>query len=215
MAKFKLAIFDMDGTLIEGRTIFIFAEKMGFKDELIKLIHNQDKEFYEKSIDIAKLSKGLKYDELIKIFRNIPLQKNVELLINELKKRNIKIAIVTDSYQFVADDLKLRLGFDYAYANNLIIEKGIVTGELKIHNKDLSENFFGDKIYSICKSCVLDHLCEKLKISKEETIVIGDGEIDIGMIKKAGLGIAYKAPELVQKHADIITNDMKTVIDYI
>ena len=27
MTKYKLAIFDMDGTLIKGRTIFIIAEK--------------------------------------------------------------------------------------------------------------------------------------------------------------------------------------------
>lgn len=215
MTKFKLAIFDMDGTLLKGRTIFIFAEKKGFKDKLLRLIHKSDKEFYERSIEIAKLSKGLKCEELLEIFRNIPLQENVETVIRELKKRSIKIAIATDSYQFVADDLKDRLGIDYAFGNNLIIENGVVTGEVKIHNKDLTENFFGDKIYSICKSCVLEQLCEELSITEEETIVVGDGEIDIGMIKKAGLGIAYNAPKEVQKHADIVTNDMKLILEHI
>jgi len=34
--KYKLVMFDMDGTLIDGRSIFIFAEKKGFKDKLLK-----------------------------------------------------------------------------------------------------------------------------------------------------------------------------------
>lgn len=215
MKKYKLVIFDMDGTLLQGRTIFIFAEKKGFHDELLNLIYNSDKKFYEKSIEIAKLSKGLKYEELLEIFRKIPLQENVETVITELKKRDVKTAIVTDSYQFAADDLKDRLDIDYAFANNLIIENGIVTGEVILHNEDLTEDFNGDKIYSICKSCVLEQLCKELDITREEVIAVGDGKIDIGMIKKAGLGIAYNAPEEVQKYADIVTNDLKIILEHI
>jgi len=117
--KYKLVLFDMDGTLLDGRTINIFAEKKGFQNELIN-VFKSDKKFYEKTIEIAKLLKGFKKTELIKIFREIPLQKDVEKVIIELKKRKIKTAIITDSYQFVADDLRKRLGIDYIYANNLI-----------------------------------------------------------------------------------------------
>ena len=215
MVQFKLALFDMDGTLIRGRTIFIFAEKKGFVDKLLRLIHNNDKEFYERSIEIAKLSKGLKCEELLEIFRKIPLQDNVETVIRELKKRGIKTAIITDSYQFVADNLKERLGIDFAFGNNLIIENGIVTGDVIIHNRDLTEDFNGDRIYSICKSCVLNELCNKLNISNNEVLAIGDGIVDISMINKAGLGIAYKASEKVQKYADIVSNDLISILNYI
>ena len=90
MTKFKLVIFDMDGTLLKGRTIFIFAEKKGFTDKLLRLIHNSNKKFYERSIDIAKLSKGLKSEELLEIFKKIPLQENVETVVEELKKGESK-----------------------------------------------------------------------------------------------------------------------------
>ena len=79
MSKFKLVIFDMDGTLIAGRTVFVFAENKGFKDELLRII-NGNKELHKKSIEIAKLLKGMNARELLKIFRNIPLQKHVENL---------------------------------------------------------------------------------------------------------------------------------------
>ena len=38
MEKYKLIAFDMDGTLLNDRTIFVFAEKKGFKDVLLEII---------------------------------------------------------------------------------------------------------------------------------------------------------------------------------
>ena len=79
MSKFKLVLFDMDGTLVKDRTIFVFAEKKGFLDDLKKLIYNSDIPFYKKSIEIAKSLKGLDCNELLEIARNIPLNENVIL----------------------------------------------------------------------------------------------------------------------------------------
>ena len=214
MNNFKLAVFDMDGTLLRRRTIFVFAEEKGFMDELLKIV-NSNQESYKKSIEIAKLLKGMNSSELLQIFRNIPLQEHVEKVINEIKKKGIKTAIITNSYQFVADDLKSRLDIDWAFANNLIIDKNIVTGELIINNKKLVKQFDGCKIHSICKECVLIEICKKLNITTEEAIAVGDGLIDTCMIKKAGLGIAFNAPQGVQKYADISTSDFSIILKYI
>ena len=214
MSKFKLAIFDMDGTLIAGRTVFVFAEKKEFKDELLQIIKG-NKELHKKSIEIAKLLKGMNARELLEIFRNIPLQEHVENVIREIKNKGIKTAIVTDSYQFVANDLRERLDIDYAFANNLIIEEGIVTGELIVSNKNLKKRFNDCKIHSICKDHVLKQLCKNLGISESEVIAVGDSAVDTCMIKSAGLGIAFNSPKEVQKHADIITSNMSVILDYI
>jgi len=214
MTKFKLAVFDMDGTLLKNRTIFVFADKKGFMDELLKIV-NSDRISYEKSIEIAKLLKGMNAGELLDIFRGIPLQDNVETVIKKLKKRDIKTAIITNSYQFVADDLKKRLRMDYAFANNLIIEEDIVTGELIINNKDLRARSNGCKVHSICKECVMEDLAKELGITKGEVIAVGDSAIDICMIEKAGLGVAFNASEKMQKHADISISDMSIILNYI
>ena len=212
--KFKLALFDMDGTLLKGRTIFVFADKKGFMDDLLAIINSRTKS-YQKSIEIAKLLRGMNSKELLEIFRNIPLQNHVEKVIKELKDKNITTSIVTNSYQFVADDLKDRLGIDYAFANNLIIKKDIVTGELILNNKNLKEKFNSCMIHSICKGCILDQLCEKLGIPPDEVIAVGDSNIDICMLEKAGLGIAFNASEEVQKHADIDTSDLDIILNHI
>ena len=58
--KFKLVMFDMDGTLLDGRTIFVISEKKGFKNKLFKVLES-NKEAYQKSIEIAaSLIKELK-----------------------------------------------------------------------------------------------------------------------------------------------------------
>ena len=214
MSKYKLAIFDMDGTLLKDKGIFVIAEKKGFKDKLINILRNNDTEFYKRSIEVASLLKGQSKEEFLEIFRTIPFQDHTRYIINQLKKNNLKTAIVTDSYQFLADDLKQRLNIDYSFANNLLINNEKITGELEINNKNLLKDFNGN-IYSICKSNVLEELCMNLGIKLDETIAVGDGKVDIGMIKIAGLGIAFNAPEEVQKHADIVTNDLKCILRYI
>jgi phosphoserine phosphatase len=214
MTKFKLIAFDMDGTLLKRRTIFVFAEKKGFMDELLNIVNSRI-DSYKKSIKIAQLLNGMNVEELLKIFRNISLQDHVEKIIHEIKKKGIKTAIITNSYQFVADDLKNRLEIDWAYANNLIIDNNIVTGELEINNKKLVRQFDNCNIHSICKECVLDDLCTKIGITTKDTIAVGDGLIDTCMIKKAGLGVAFNAPLTVQNSADLITDDLSAILNFI
>ena len=210
----KLVLFDMDGTLLDGRTIQKFAEKKGFKNELDQILKSKNK-FYQITIEIAKLLKDMRKDELLEIFRDMSLQENAIKVIQYLKKRNIKTAIVTDSYQFVADDLRKRLDIDYSFANNLLSKNGVFTGEIEMHNNKKIIDPINNEIYSICKSCVMEKLCKDLDISEKEVIAVGDGIVDIGMLYESGVGIAFKASDIVKKYANVTTNNLIDILNYI
>jgi phosphoserine phosphatase SerB len=214
MSNYKLVLFDMDGTLLKKRTFFVFAEKYGFTNQLMMLLKSEKKP-YEKTIAIASLLKGLKKEDLLDLFHRIPLQEDVESVLTNLHKRGIITAIASDSYQFAADDLKDRLAMNYAFANDLIIKDGIFTGDIAIRNSQLHEDNIDHQVYSICKSDVLEELCASLHLSLQEAIAVGDGIVDRGMLTRAGLGVAFNAPEKVLKHADIMISRMSTLLDFI
>ena len=212
--QYKLALFDLDGTLLNGRSIFIFAEKLGFTKQLYNIIQKNIQP-YEKSYEIAKLLRGIKQETLLSILRDIPFHADVETVIKKFKQNNITTAIATDGYQFVANDVRNRLTMKYAYANNLVTNDGVATGKVEIHNTSLKTDSDDGTIYSICKGCILDDLCQKLNIQVEQTIAVGDGMVDRFMIKKAGLGIAFNASEKVQKHADVHITNFKDILNLI
>jgi len=211
--KYKLIMFDMDGTLLNGRSIFIFSEKLDFKEKLVQSLQSNT-EPYEKSIEIAGFLKGMHKNTLLDIFHSMPLHEHVEDVAQQLHETKIATAIITDSYQFIADDLKNKLSFDYAFANNLKFENNIVTGDIEVNNSKLKRCETG-LMYSICKEQILESLCNSLGITPQEVIAVGDGQVDIGMIKKAGLGIAIHASEKVKQHADVIAEDIKVILKYI
>jgi phosphoserine phosphatase len=145
----------------------------------------------------------------------IPLNDGVKDVITEFKKNDIYIAIATDSYKELANDLKKHLQINAVFANKLVIKDKRVTGELIIHNISKKQDFIDNKVYSICKSYVLEKLCKKLSIKPEESIAIGDGIVDRGMLKIAGLGVAYNTSNEVNKYADVSTDKMVEILNYI
>jgi glucosyl-3-phosphoglycerate synthase len=211
---YRIALFDMDGTLLDGRKIFHFAEKKGFQRQLYDLLTSDDQP-YQKSLKIARLLSGFSQIELLNLFREIPLRQHVIEVICEFKKRDMIVAIATDSCDVIAQDLQKKLNIDHVYANTLIINEGIVTGDLLIHNKEKVIDKVTNRIHSICKSCVVDVLAEKYGVSFEDIIAVGDGLVDCGMLRKVGLGVAIHAPREVQECADVSIDDFRTIISHL
>jgi phosphoserine phosphatase len=210
--SFKLAFFDMDGTVLKGRTVQYFAEHCSLPQ--ITEVLTSDITPYEKSYRIASLLKGQDSRHLLSIFQTIPFQDGMDAIAKRLRDRGIITVLLTDSYQFLADDVRRRLRFDYAFANHLVVKNHIVTGKLIISNARLQSSADG-RVYSICKSAFMDALCLFFDADPAQTIAIGDGPIDADMIKKAGLGIAFNAPQDVATVAAVQTDSLGTLLQYL
>ena len=207
--KGKLIVFDMDSTLIQHEVIDEMAMVHGIGHQ-VKLITeramNGELDFNGALRERVALLKGLSRESMEEILGRLKLSPGVETLISELRKRGYKTAILSGGFKFFAESFRKRLQMDYAFANELEMEDGLLTGQLK-----------GAIINAEEKARLLEEIAEKEGISLEDSIAVGDGANDLLMLAKAGFGIAYHAKEKVRKEAkyQMNHNPMTTILFFL
>lgn len=185
----KMAIFDMDNTLLVGRFIDTCARIHGFERELLEL-RNTEKDAVILTKSIAMLIKGLKISEILTITDFIPLVKDASNVIQQLKSKGYVVGIISDSYDVVVNHVKNKVGADFSFGNELEFSKSIATGEVKIPS-----SFFNNQQsicnHSYCKTNTLQYIVKQYGIQINNTIAVGDNESDLCMVKNAGIGVAF------------------------
>ncbi len=189
----KLVVFDMDSTLIQAEVIVELAKLAGVGDEVARITESAmrgEMDFKESFRRRVALLKGLRETDLASITETLPLTEGAELVTRTLKQLGYKLGILSGGFTFVGEYLKDKLGFDYVFANELDIQDGVVTGEVKGQIVD------GEK-----KAELLRELARREDLAIEQTIAVGDGANDLPMISIAGLGVAFNAKPLVREKA--------------
>ncbi len=197
----KIAVFDMDNTLLRKSFIHTAAEYFGFKDELLEIVTTQTNPFI-RTKQIARLLKGKNISELLKMADDIPVTTGTTEILSLLKENGFMVGIVSDSYDCITNHFKNKYGFDFSLANELEFSKSIATGEVKIPSFFLSHpNSICTHEY--CKTHALADICARSNVSVSDTLAVGDGENDICIIKKSGIGVSFcSTNKLVDAVAD-------------
>jgi phosphoserine phosphatase len=209
----KLAAFDMDGTLLDGRLVFALSEKLGV-DGKVRTIQSDDKlAAHEKTAMIADLFTGVTRKDVESAVEAISLARNTEQAIAALRGREYKIGIISDSYTAAAGTVASRLGLDFVAANDLVFENDVATG--KVHMPMGWEKINCFCHLSVCKRYHLEKHADMFGIQMIDTIAVGDTRADICMIKRAGFGVAYmpKDDDVMNASENVVsTPDMMQVI---
>jgi len=202
----KVAIFDMDNTLLRASFIHTAAEHFGFRKELIEIITTQSNPFIRTKL-IARLLKGRDFSELIRLADSIPVTDHTSEIIQLLRDNGFVVGIISDSYDCITNHFKNRFGFDFSLANELEFSKSVATGEVKIPSFYLSHE--GSMCnHEYCKTHALAHICNRFSVPVSDTLAIGDSENDICIIKKAGIGISFcSSNQLLDTVADFIIKE--------
>ena len=185
----KVAVFDMDNTLLRASFIQTAATHFGFKKELIEIATTQQNAFI-RTKQIAQLLKGKTIAEVLGVADSIALTANIEQTVKSLKERGYIVGIISDSYDCITNHFKNKFGFDFSLANELEFSKSIATGEVKIPSFFLANELSQCK-HDYCKLNAIISICKKYDVDLKNTLVIGDGENDVCGIKKGGIGISF------------------------
>ena len=206
----KMAIFEMDA-LLQADFLLYAAAANGWEKALID-IYTSGLDTMEQLKLIARLFEGMSLPEVQHLLDSIPLVPDAKSTISALKKKGYICVLISGSFDVVAGHLKNRLGFDYSFANRLVMEKSIATGDIEIHKYFNAGN---DEEFVFDKSAILDHLSDKMNIPVKNTIFIGNEEDDVSLLRAAGLGIVLSSASAgARKSADhiIIENSLKPVL---
>jgi len=192
----QFLIADMDSTMIGQECIDELAAEVGLKDKVSAITAramNGEIAFEPALRERVALLKGLPIsvvDEVIA--KRITLTPGGPELIATMKARGYYTALVSGGFTVFTARIAATLGFDENRANTLLETGGLLTGEV-------AEPILGKQ----AKVDSLLEIAKRLGIRPEDTLAVGDGANDLGMLGIAGSGVALHAKPTVAAQAKI------------
>jgi len=187
-----LAIFDVEGVLYDAEYLPILAETVNKEKEIWDITNKGIKGLINWEDGLQKrveLLKGISYETCIEVADSLPIMPGAKQTCNALKQAGWKIMAVSGGFTIMTDRLKKELNLDYVFSNELIFNNGELDG-VKI-------NVDSDKAKSA--QIKINEWDEK----KDEITVVVDGANDIKLFDVCGLGIAFRAQDLVKDLATV------------
>jgi phosphoserine phosphatase len=203
--QLKLAVFDLDGTLIKPRSSWRYLhQKLGtWKVARINadLFYDNRITWKEWANRDAKLWKGTSVDKVERIAKKCPITLGAREVTRSLRETNFAMAIISGGLSYFAERVGQELEIPNIFSNKLISENGVLTGEV--------ENLVTPT--SKCEQLAL--LLERLGLSLRQTVAIGDDFTMIPMFKIVELSIAFNPSDLNIGKGACVTVNSQNLLD--
>lgn len=205
----KLLIADMDSTMIDQECIDELADVVGLKAHVSAITAramNGEIPFEAALRERVALLKGLKSNVVHDVIREriTPAEGGRELVAT-MKKNGGHAALVSGGFTCFTGPVAALLGFDENQANVLIERDGVFSGFVQ-------EPILGRQ----AKADALLDITNRLGVSPEDALAVGDGANDLAMLKLAGSGVALHAkPSVAAQAAHRIDHGDLTALLYV
>ncbi len=195
----KMLLADMDSTIIRQECIDELAAEAGVGPRVADITAramNGELDFEAALKERVGLLKGL--DESIiehVLDTRITHMPGGYELVNTMKAHGAYTVLVSGGFTAFTSRVAAALGFDENRANTLLVEDGKLTGApgLPILGKQ-------------AKIDALVEITQAKGLTEADVIAVGDGANDLGMLGRAGMGVALHAKPIVQDECDIRIN---------
>ena len=182
-----LAIFDVEGVLYDAEYLPVLAEKINREKEIWEITKQgiQGKINWEDGLrKRVNLLKGLDIETCKEVADSLPMMTGAKVACQTLKSAGWKIMAVSGGFTIMTDRLKKELELDHIFSNELLFKDGKLDG--------VAINVDSDK----SKSSMIK--IEEWNEKRDEIVAIVDGANDIKLFDICGLGIAYRAQDIVK-----------------
>lgn len=187
-----LAIFDVEGVLLDAEYLPILAEKINKQDEIWEITRKgiQGVINWEEGLRTrVETLKGISYETCKEVADSLPIMTGAKEACRALKAAGWKLLAVSGGFTIMTDRLKNELDLDHVFSNELIFKDGKLEG-VKVHvDSDKS------------KSALIK--VKEWKEKKDDIVVVVDGANDIKLFDICGLGVAFRAQDVVKDLATV------------
>ena len=191
-----LAIFDVEGVLYDAEYLPVLAEKLNKEKEIWEITKQgiQGKINWEEGLkQRVELLRGLDYETCVEVANSLPIMTGAREACQTLKNAGWKLMAVSGGFTIITDRLKQELHLDYVFSNELVFKDNKLDGVIV--------NVNADKAKSV-----------KIKIvewdeKRENITVVVDGANDVKLFDVSGLGIAFRAQDLVKDLATVTLDE--------
>ena len=191
-----LAIFDVEGVLLDAEYLPILAEKINKQDEIWEITRKGIEgviDWEEGLRTRINTLKGISYETCKEVADSLPIMTGAKEACSALKAAGWKLLAVSGGFSIMTDRLKVELGLDHVFSNELIFKDRKLDG-VKVHvDADKS------------KSAMIK--VKEWKEKKKETVVVVDGANDVKLFDICGLGVAFRAQDIVKDLATVILEE--------
>ena len=201
-----LAIFDVEGVLLDAEFLPILAEKINKQDEIWEITRKgiegtiKWEEGLRKRIELLR---GIDYETCRQVADSLKIMTGAREACYALKAAGWKVMAVSGGFTIMTDRLKEELCLDHVFSNELIFKNDKL--DSVVINVD------SDK----AKSAMIK--IKEWKEKKEDIVVVVDGANDVKLFDICGLGVAFRAQDIVKDLASVTLEekDLSKLIDII
>jgi phosphoserine phosphatase len=204
----KLLLADMDSTMIGQECVDELGDKIGIRAKIAAITKRamEGEISFEPALrERVALLKGLDRATILDVIASkITVTPGGHTLVQTMRASGAYTVLVSGGFSIFTSVIAERLGFHEHRANELLFdEDGRLSGFVR-------EPVLGQD----AKLAAIKQLREKLRLSSEGTLAVGDGANDLAMLKEAALGVAFHAKPKVAAaaHARIDHADLTALL---